>query len=76
MLWKESGHPQGGGVRSILGVTASPMCNQHKMELWFGVTGKCFAAGMGISLGFHFKVVLYLTQCFLVRSALLMYTQL
>lgn len=65
VLWKESGHSQRRVVRDILGVTVSPMCNQHKTELGFGVTGEYFAAGMGISLGFHFKLDLYLTQCFL-----------
>lgn len=67
VLWKEPGHSQWGAVRDVLGVTAFPtcMCNQHKTELCFGVTAECFAAGTGISLGFHFKQVLYLTHCFL-----------
>lgn len=51
VLWKESGHSQQGVLRDILGVTA------------FAMTEECFAAGMGISLGF--EQLLYLTHCFL-----------
>lgn len=65
VLWKGSGHSQWGPVRDILGVTVFPMCNQHNTELCFGVAGEGFAAGTGISLGFHLKQVLYLTHCFL-----------
>lgn len=54
VLWKESGHSQWGLGRDILGATAFPMCNQLKTELRFGVTGECFAAGMGISNFFPF----------------------
>lgn len=69
-LWKESGHSQWGFVRDILGVTVFPMCNQHKTELCFGVTGECFVAGMGIILGLHFKQVLYLTLSLLSADLL------